>query len=46
MRAVADGVARLTGTVQSQSDRLTALTVARTTDGVRSVIGDLDVKAQ
>jgi osmotically-inducible protein OsmY len=43
---VADGVARLTGTVRSQSDRLTALTLARTTDGVRSVIGDLDVKAQ
>lgn len=43
---VANGVARLTGTVRSQSDRLSALTVARTTDGVRSVIGDLNVKAQ
>lgn len=43
---VADGVARLTGTVRSQSDRLSALTVARTTDGVRSVIGALDVKSQ
>jgi hyperosmotically inducible periplasmic protein len=43
---VADGVARLTGTVRSQSDRLSALTLARTTDGVRSVIGDLNVKAQ
>jgi hypothetical protein len=43
---VADGVARLTGTVPSQSDRLTALTVARSTDGVRSVIGDLTVKAR
>ena len=43
---VADGVARLTGTVQSQSDRLTALTLARTTDGVRSVVGDLTVKGQ
>jgi hyperosmotically inducible periplasmic protein len=43
---VADGVARLTGTVQSQSDRLTALTIARTTDGVRSVVGDLTVKPQ
>jgi osmotically-inducible protein OsmY len=41
---VADGVARLTGTVGSQSDRLTALTLARSTDGVRSVIGDLEVK--
>lgn len=43
---VANGVTRLTGTVASQSDRLTALTVARTTDGVRSVVGDLTVKAQ
>jgi hyperosmotically inducible periplasmic protein len=43
---VANGVARLTGTVRSQSDRLTALTVARTTDGVRSVVGDLTVKRQ
>jgi hyperosmotically inducible protein len=37
---------RLTGTVRGQSDRLTALTVARTTDGVRSVIGELTVKSQ
>ena len=29
-----------------QPDRLTALTVARTTDGVRSVVGDLTVKTQ
>ena len=43
---VANGVARLTGTVRNQSDRLTALTVARTTDGVRSVVGDLTVKSQ
>jgi len=43
---VADGVARLTGTVGSQSDRLIALNVARSTDGVRSVIGDLAVKVQ
>jgi hyperosmotically inducible periplasmic protein len=42
---VADGVARLKGTVESQADRLSALTVARTTDGVRAVIGDLTVKA-
>ena len=43
---VADGVARLTGTVRNQPDRLTALTIARATDGVRSVVGDLTVKAQ
>ena len=43
---VANGVARLTGTVQSQSDRLTALTVARATEGVRSVVGELTVKRQ
>lgn len=41
---VSKGVARLTGTVDSQSDRLTALTVARSTTGVRSVVGDLSVK--
>jgi hyperosmotically inducible protein len=43
---VANGVARLTGTVRSQPDRLIALTVARSTDGVRSVVGDLTVKSQ
>jgi osmotically-inducible protein OsmY len=43
---VADGVARLTGTVRNQPDRLTALSVARNTDGVRSVVGDLTVKHQ
>ena len=43
--AVSDGVARLTGTVRGQPDRLTALTVARATDGVRSVVGDLSVAA-
>ena len=43
---VENGVARLTGTVGGQADRLTALTLARTTDGVRSVIGDLTVKTQ
>jgi hypothetical protein len=36
----------LTGTVRGQPDRLTALTLARTTDGMRSVIGELTVKAQ
>ncbi len=40
---VAGGVARLTGSVDSQADRLTALTLARNTDGVRSVIGDLTI---
>jgi hypothetical protein len=29
-----------------QPDRSTALTLARTTDGVRSVVGDLMLKAQ
>lgn len=43
---VANGVAHLTGSVPSQSDRLTALTVARSTDGVRSVVGDLTVKSE
>jgi hyperosmotically inducible protein len=43
---VANGVARLTGTVPSQADRLTALTLARTTEGVRAVVGDLAVKAK
>ena len=43
---VANGVVRLTGKVRSQSDRLTALTLARNTDGVRSVVGDLKVKSQ
>jgi osmotically-inducible protein OsmY len=43
---VAKGVAHLTGSVPSQADRLTALTVARSTDGVRSVVGDLTVKPE
>ena len=41
---VENGVVRLTGQVESQSDRLAALTTARTSDGVRSVIGDLRVE--
>ena len=41
---VSKGVARLTGTVKTQADRLTALTVARSTGGVRSVVGDLTVQ--
>jgi hyperosmotically inducible protein len=35
------GVARLTGTVKSRSDQVTALTVARATPGVQRVIDDL-----
>jgi osmotically-inducible protein OsmY len=42
--AVKNGVVRLTGTVASQSDRLTALTVARSTPGVGSVIDALELK--
>jgi hyperosmotically inducible protein len=39
--AVSNGVARLTGTVKSRSDQVTALTVARSTAGVVRVIDDL-----
>ncbi len=39
--AVSNGVARLTGTVNSRSDQITALTVARSTAGVVRVIDDL-----
>ena len=42
--AVKNGVVRLTGTVASQSDRLTALTLARSTEGVGSVIDGLELK--
>jgi osmotically-inducible protein OsmY len=42
--AVKNGVVRLTGTVASQGDRLTALTVARATPGVGSVIDGLELK--
>jgi osmotically-inducible protein OsmY len=42
--ATENGVVRLTGTVASQRDRLTALTVARSTLGVRSIIDDLAVR--
>jgi hyperosmotically inducible protein len=40
---VKNGVVRLTGTVENQSDRITALTVARSTLGVRSLVDDLKV---
>jgi hyperosmotically inducible protein len=42
---VSAGVVRLTGSVDNQSERLRALTVARATPGVRSVVDDLDVPA-
>jgi len=44
--AVENGVVRLTGTVTNQRDRFTALTVARGTTGVGSVIDGLQVKPQ
>lgn len=37
---VKDGVVRLTGSVPSESDRLTAATVARSTPGVRAVLSE------
>jgi osmotically-inducible protein OsmY len=40
---VKNGVARLTGSVESQSDRITALTVTRATTGVRGLVDDLKV---
>ena len=42
--AVKNGVVRLTGTVATQSDRLTALTIARGTEGVGAVIDGLELK--
>jgi hyperosmotically inducible periplasmic protein len=41
---VKNGVVRLTGTVTGAGDRMTALTVARSTQGVKSVIDDLRIK--
>ena len=41
---VSNGVARLTGSVDSQSDRMTALTVARATSGVRAVLDELKLE--
>jgi len=41
---VKNGVVRLTGTVDGFGDRMTALTVARSTDGVKSVIDDLRIE--
>ena len=37
---------RLTGTVDGFGDRMTALTVARSTDGVKSVIDELKIKKE
>jgi osmotically-inducible protein OsmY len=42
---VKNGVVHLTGTVDSQSDRITALTVTRSTLGVRGLVDDLKVVA-
>jgi hyperosmotically inducible protein len=41
---VKNGVVRLTGTVDGFAERMTALTVARSTDGVKSVIDDLKIE--
>ena len=41
---VKNGVVRLTGTVDGFGDRMTALTVARSTKGVKSVIDDLKIE--
>jgi len=42
---VRDGVARLTGTVKTRRDQVVALSIARTTAGVRRVIDDLQLAA-
>jgi hyperosmotically inducible protein len=41
---VKNGIARLSGDVSSQSDHLTALTVTRTTQGVRGLVDDLKLQ--
>jgi hyperosmotically inducible periplasmic protein len=41
---VKNGIARLTGDVKSESDRMTALTVTRTTSGVRGLVDDLKLE--
>jgi osmotically-inducible protein OsmY len=40
---VKNGVVRLTGTVDGAGERMTALTVARSTQGVKSVVDDLHI---
>ena len=44
--AVSNGVARITGTVDSGADRMAALTCARAVPGVRSAIDDLRVEQE
>lgn len=41
---VENGTVRLSGKVESQADRISALTLARTTQGVRGVTGELRVE--
>jgi osmotically-inducible protein OsmY len=41
---VNNGVVRLTGTVDGFGERMTAVTVTRSTDGVKSVIDDLQIQ--
>lgn len=43
---VKNGVVRLTGKVENQTDRLSALTIARSTSGVRSVVDELQLTVQ
>lgn len=42
---VENGTVRLSGKVDSQADRISALTLARTTEGVRGVTGELRVES-
>ncbi len=42
---VENGTVRLSGKVDSQADRISALTLARTTQGVRGVTGELQVES-
>ena len=41
---VKNGIAKLTGNVQDQSDRLTAFTVTRATSGVRGLVDEMTVQ--
>ena len=41
---VKDGVARVTGKANCQTERLRALTIVRSTPGVRSVVDEIQVK--
>jgi len=43
---VANGVVRLSGSVEQSGDRMIALSLARSTDGVRSVVDGLRVEQQ